>query len=60
VLSVSTKSTLLPAATAALIKARESVVFPLPPFRAIAAITTRLSFGILASFIKNSEKKQKC
>ena len=26
----------------------EGVVFPLPPFRAIAAITTRLSFGMMS------------
>jgi hypothetical protein len=57
VLSVSINITLRPAAIAALIKARESVVFPLPPFRAIAAITTRFSFGILI-LRKNSESQQ--
>jgi hypothetical protein len=57
VLSVSINITLRPAATAALIKARESVVLPLPPFRAIAAITTRFSFGIL-TLSKNSDMKR--
>jgi hypothetical protein len=54
---VSINITLRPAAIAALIKARESVVFPLPPFRAIAAITTRFSFGIL-TLHKNSDMQR--
>jgi hypothetical protein len=32
-------------------QARESVVLPLPPFRAIAAMTTRLSFGMVGCFL---------